>query len=344
MKIRHAPLVLLVIVAVPLPAFQEENKSPTTSRIRDYDARGESSSAGPAAGPASRALVERRLESARAEKARLDPTGTAWRLTLNDFALPKSLSRERGPMTAPSSGPPERVARDFLRARNRLFAFSTSEIDSLRLLRENKADGLTFLRFEQTVNGVAVFEGQVRVTLDGLGRVVEAGVNSVSPGLDLNTSPSISPEDAVRAALGLLGAAVPARVRRLESTSAQQASFENPNGAQLTAVTTELTVFPLSAGAGALAYRILLEVDGRGWYEILLDADTARLLYLQNLYRNATARVWKQSPVNGPRELVDFPADWIDRAVTVTTGNNVDAYLDTAGSGERTRPQRDWQI
>ena len=45
-------------------------------------------------------------------------------------------------------------------------------------------------------------------------------------------------------------------------------------------------------------------------------------------------RVWKESPIKGQRELVDFPEGWLAESGTVTTGNNVDAYLDADGDNQ----------
>jgi len=55
------------------------------------------------------------------------------------------------------------------------------------------------------------------------------------------------------------------------------------------------------------------------------------------MYVNAASgRVWKQSPLVGSRDLIDFPDAWFTGQVTagVTTGNNVDAYLDADGNNQ----------
>jgi hypothetical protein len=326
-------LLAFVCGAIPLTAFQAAdpvNKS-QRERVRDFDIRSNLAESQPATVARSRALVRRRLSAGRTQAALLAER-SAWRLSMDEFGMPKALFRERGALTLPSSGPPEQIARVFLGAHSDLFYFSRKEIETLRVVRKQQADGLTLLRFKQTVNNVDVFQSQVRVTLDGQGRIVEAGVSDVVPGLSLSTTPAVGVEDAVLQVYRLLQIPVSPGLRRLDTADSAMAGFENPLGAQLSPVTAELCVFPMSADSAVLAYRLLVEIDAKGWYEILLDAADGRLLFLQNLYRNAAGRVWKESPLKGTREMTDFSAGWLDGQVT--TGNNVDAYLDADGDNK----------
>ncbi|MGA9996570.1 MAG: M36 family metallopeptidase, partial [Pyrinomonadaceae bacterium] len=73
------------------------------------------------------------------------------------------------------------------------------------------------------------------------------------------------------------------------------------------------------------------------WYETLVDANTGELLLRHNLYVEAAqGTVYTEDPDAGPRQLVSFVGDttintsagWMGTS-TVTTGNNVEAYLDT---------------
>jgi len=91
----------------------------------------------------------------------------------------------------------------------------------------------------------------------------------------------------------------------------------------------------MNASLARLAYRMYLELGGTGSYEILVDAEDGRLLFRHSLTRYlAQGRVWKESPIKGDRELVDFGDGWLPESGTVTTGNNVDAYLDTDRDNE----------
>src|SRR4030095_14891964 len=90
-------------------------------------------------------------------------------------------------------------------------------------------------------------------------------------------------------------------------------------------------------GRGAvLAWHTYVDVGPNRWYEILVDANTGALLFRQNLYADvAQGTVFR---VDGlvQRTLESFVGDttintaagWMGTS-TVTTGNNVEAYLDS---------------
>ena len=91
------------------------------------------------------------------------------------------------------------------------------------------------------------------------------------------------------------------------------------------------------AGESRLAWHVYAEVGPEEWYEILLDAYTGELLLRHNLYVfEAQGTVYTEAPDKGARQLVSFVGDttintaagWMGTS-TVTTGNNVEAYLDT---------------
>ncbi len=172
----------------------------------------------------------------------------------------------------------------------------------MRLVGKDGSSGAVFLSFNQTLNGIDVYNGLIKFTLNAAGEIVHAGADEVVPELSLSTKPRLRAEEALKAAQ------IPARTK------------------------TELTIFPMSATSAVLAYRIFLEVDSKHWYEILIDAGDGSLLYRHNLYVHAAqGRVWLQSPKDTDRQLVTFPSGWLPATATVTTGNNVDAYLDTNG-------------
>ena len=91
------------------------------------------------------------------------------------------------------------------------------------------------------------------------------------------------------------------------------------------------------ADESRLAWHVFAEVGPEEWYEILLDAYTGELLLRHNLYvHQAQGTVYTEAPDKGARQLVSFVGDtvintsagWMGTS-TVTTGNNVEAYLDT---------------
>jgi uncharacterized protein (TIGR03437 family) len=134
------------------------------------------------------------------------------------------------------------------------------------------------------------------------------------PGLNVSTVPRLRPEQAELAARTTSRAGTAGKVLRAP----------------------ELVIFPLDASTARLAYRLFLEVDAAQLYEILIDAEDGKLLFRHNAYVFAAqGRVWTQSPSQGgSRQLVTFPDGWLPATATVTTGNNVDVFLDTDGNDQ----------
>src|SRR5262249_7909825 len=94
-------------------------------------------------------------------------------------------------------------------------------------------------------------------------------------------------------------------------------------------------ILPMTASSARLAYRIFFEGDAKSWYEILIDANDGTLLFRHNLYVFfGQARVWAQSPMKNARTLVTLPDGGVPPHGSVTTGNNVDAYLDANGNDQ----------
>ena len=261
-----------------------------------------------------------------AERARRPGT----RIVLNERGLPKLYLRDGGTLTGTTAGAAEDVAKNFLRAQPAVFGLSGGEIDGLRLTVKDATPEATFLVFNQTLNGIDVFEGQVKFTLTPRGEIVQAAMGEISPGLNLSTVPRLRAEDAVRAAL--TAAAIRKTAGALERLSGadRAATFRNPLGGSYGPIRAELCVFALDAATARLAYRIFLETGPQSWYEMVVDAANGGLLYRHNLYVSAAQGfVWTQSPMQSGRAVVTFPDAWLPTNGVVTTGNNTDVYIDT---------------
>ena len=334
-------VVLLIGAIVASPAWGQsraDGKAGDAARnhaLADFDVR---DSAPPearsgAGADRSKAIVEGRRGAIATFLASPEAAGLGIRIVPNQYGLPKTFFREGHALTAPSKAQPEDVARNFLRANRTLFPLTAPEIDGLRLVSKDDSGGAVFLAFYQTLNGIDVFNGQIKFTLSKTGEVIHAGADEVVPELNLTTKPRLSAEEAVSAAFAKTGMAAPAlsAVALAEGKKGFRNPLLNPRGKPFSPITTELAIFPMTAASARLAYRIFLEVDSESWYELLIDAENGDLLFRHNLYVNAQGRVWLQSPMDSAgRQLVTFPSDWLTDS-TVTTGNNVDAYLDTNG-------------
>jgi streptogramin lyase/single-stranded DNA-binding protein len=282
--------------------------------LPDFDSRSQaaSSEAPETVGQAlARGIVARRLANVESFVVAQQAARPGTRIVANRQGLPKLFLREGHALSAPSTGEPEEIAKAFLREHAAVFPFAPGEVDQLSLTVKDVTRDATYLAFTQTLDGVPVFEGQVKFTLSAAGEVIQVGCGEVMPGLNLSTKPALSPEQATETASASVG------------------------GKGTLSGVPELVIFPLDTSTARLAWRVFMDVESEGSYEILVDAEDGNPLYRHNLYVNSgQARVWKQSPMQGSREMVTFDDRELPPGVLVTTGNNADAYIDATGNDQ----------
>ena len=304
--------------------------------LRNFDIRRQNAKASPARRADGRdrdeALIRQRRERLKAYRASAAVEGSpALQFAVNSFGLPKLLSDPVKPFSTPSTGDPVSIAKNFLRSRRDLFQLEGNDIEGLRLVsRDALSSGRSILHFVQSVSGVDVYEGRVKIVLNAAGQVIQAGVGNIIPRLRTTTKPALSEQEAVLAAYKHLGIdRLSGELEPLPSEPSRYVSFRNPAGDRRNPVRAQLCLFPLTVSSTRLAYRIFLEAEGAQSYEILVDAQDGSLLVRHDLTSSAgQARVWRKSPIAGDRELIDFTEGWIPPDGTLTTGNHVDAFLD----------------
>jgi hypothetical protein len=122
----------------------------------------------------------------------------------------------------------------------------------------------------------------------------------------------------------------------VRTSRSESSRFANPLDPGFEDIISELNVVRIGDTA-RMAWHVFVEVSSDEWYEILVDAQNGNLLLRHNLYLDqAQGTVYTESPLAGARQLVSFVGDtvintsagWMGTS-TVTTGNNVEAYLDT---------------
>ncbi len=306
------PALLLAAVVIG-PAWGQTQANAKGPVLPDFDLREQIVSPGAQQSPQSKALVDRRTSTMEAFVAARQATQSGIRLVPNRYGIPKLMLRDGKTLSAASTRDPDQIAKTFLLANAAVFPFARSEVDQLRLVVRDVTPEATYLVFNQTLNGIDVFQGQIKFTLSKTGEVIQVGSGEVVPGLNTSTIPGIRPEDA--------------------ELAARTAARAGTGGKFLRA--PELVIFALDASAARLAYHLFLELDAQRLYEILIDAQDGKLLFRHNAYVHAAqGRVWTQSPSQGSRQLVTFPDGWLPPAGTVTTGNNVDAFIDANGDDQ----------
>src|ERR1041385_9141803 len=276
--------------------------------------------------------VEQFRSSRAAEKA------ANLRAVLNEAGAMKNFFIDGGTLSDPQSDTADNIARGFLERHSSLFALSSANVADLKLENEDNDQGTAFLHYTQTVDGLKVFEGQVQVVVNRNGEVLNVREGFLVDGPPLTRRGAMSEARAIAKAFEHAGRTVsPSFVENYARQSTTEMSrFANPLDLNLEEVLSEQNVVRVN-GESRLAWHVFAEAGPEEWYEILLDAYTGELLLRHNLYLfEAQGTVYTEAPDKGARQLVSFVGDttintaagWMGTS-TVTTGNNVEAYLDT---------------
>ncbi len=260
------------------------------------------------------------------------------RAEVNEAGAMKNFFIDGASLSEPRWDTPDNNARNFLKRQAQLFALSDSSVASLKLNKEDNDRGTTFLDYSQTVGGIKVFEGEVKVVVNNSGEVLSVREGFLVNGQTVKLKPALKEADGIARAFEYAGKTVSPSFVQTEAraTKSDPSSFENPLNRSLEEVRSELNVVRVG-DAARLAWHVYADVGPDEWYEILVDAHSGELLLRNNLYVfEAQGTVYIEAPDKGARQLVSFVGDtvintsagWMGTS-TVTTGNNVEAYLDT---------------
>jgi Zn-dependent metalloprotease len=269
------------------------------------------------------------------------PAGHAGNLraVANDTGAIKNIFVDGAPLSAPQPGSHDSVARGFLKRHDALFSLTDAAIDGLKLNSEDNDEGTSFLGYVQTIGGVKVFEGDVQVAVNRNGEVLSVREGFLVSGQQVALEPALDEAAGIAGAFGHAGRTVLPSFAETStrSSKSEKSAFANPLSPGYEEVLSELNVMRIGDEA-RLAWHVFAEVGVNEWYEILVDANNGELLYRRNLYVfEAQGTVYTEHPTANPtRQLVSFVGDttintaagWMGTS-TVTTGNNVEAYLDT---------------
>ncbi len=268
-----------------------------------------------------------------------------------------------------------RGVKAFLTEYRGLFGFGPETLDRETIFREEVTphSGLRTVVWRQHLDGLPVFESQVKASLTAKGELVNIGSTFVpDPAAAANhgmqnratqqASPRISAVAAVRAAAANVAVELAAddiKSRGAAKGLEKRERFDVPeklNGAEVS-----LVWLPMDAATMRLCWRVVFVVRATGWmYQTVVDAETGEVLVRHSLTENiqdatysvftgesptpmspdlATPSTAQPSLVN--RQLVTLsaldttasPNGWINDGENTTIGNNVNAHLDTDNDG-----------
>ncbi len=260
------------------------------------------------------------------------------RAVANESGAMKNFFIDGGTLSEPQSDTPDNIARKFLNRHAEVFALDVANVSNLKLVNEDNDQGTVFLDYTQTVNGIKVFEGQVQVVVNKNGEVLSVREGFLIDGQQPKLKPRLNEARGIAKAFEHAGRTVaPSFVEtHTRASKSEMSRFANPLDVRLEDILSELNVVRVGDSA-RLAWHVYAEVGPEEWYQVLVDAHTGELLLRHNLYVfEAQGTVFIEAPDKGARQLVSFVGDtvintsagWMGTS-TVTTGNNVESYLDT---------------
>ena len=201
------------------------------------------------------------------------------RYEVNEAGVPKAFFNLAGPLSQSSFGTADQIARSFLSERAHVFGLAGSEVRSLKLRNEDKDENITFLHYNQMIDGIGVYQGQVQIAVSALGEVLSVMEGMVIPNGKIDTTPLLSEAEAITEAFKYSGrqASGKLEIAGERSEKGDRVRYKNPLGKNYDDILSELTVMRVGE-RGVLAWHIYVDAGPSEWYEICVDANTGALL------------------------------------------------------------------
>ncbi len=263
---------------------------------------------------------------------------------------------------------PSEVVGKFIRAHTNLFGHGPELLDELAVKRDYNTEhnALRTVEWQQSFEGVPVFEGLMTAQLSGQGRLVSlssrllrnvrAAAERGNPGFAAHLkAPKISVAQAIEIAATNLGAS--AKSKDLFATKSRDAKKQTFRGLGIKGeARASLVWLPMDRDTARLCWEIDLRANARAeTYRVLVDALSGVVMIRRSMtayLTDATYRVFVSdsptpfspgysTPTSTQPDMVDrrklvisalstnaSPGGWIDDGGNETLGNNVDAHTD----------------
>jgi subtilase family serine protease len=262
------------VLTLPATAEALQKPRPQDRVLPNFDSRVGAARAASVPPGVERALERLRRRSSLTLEPRFHPLTRALRL----------LAAREGPLTGPSEGSPEVIARGFLKEHGDLFDLSETDLADLVKVREYESHGekIRHVLFEQQVDGIPVFDGLIGVHVDESGRVVFVSNGALADVRSSARGPRLAAEDAIRAAAADVRPELAIEPRLLLGPSGRDRRAMFARGPLKREIDARLVYFPAHPRP-RLAWRMVLEPEGFPQaYDILVDAENGQVLYRRN--------------------------------------------------------------
>jgi extracellular elastinolytic metalloproteinase len=265
-----------------------------------------------------------------------------------------------GFLTGPNPGEPIQIAVDYLAAHGDDWGIAAGDLATMAITDQYTDAGgarSTHIYLRQAHNGLPVGNSVANVNISRLGEVINVGGRFVA-GLAARSTgvvaaPGLTAAEALLAlapSLGLTPREIPIVAGDPQPGPAQETVLAAPS-LSLDPIPAKLQYIATGDGDVALSWNFVVRTpDGDHWYDASVDASAGTVTDVNDWVAHYTAayNVFDRplrSPDDGPRTLVTDPADpvaspfgWHDTngaagpESTLTTGNNANAYEDSANA------------
>lgn len=245
------------------------------------------------------------------------------------------VGRTDGLLTGPSAEPPEQIVLDYVRSHGGAFGLDRADVDRLELVARNTSpDGITHLRYNQTIAGIRAFDSGITAGVTSAGRLINV-TGAPVPGATLDdTSPSLP------AAAGLgearedtRSARLPARATSASAGPSRATTFADGDRATLR--------WSATADGPRLAWDVLTTADDGHLYAVLVDADDGSLLRRQDLTSHlGQVRRFAADPDRTPAVEETMPSAYFDDHANGTRlwGQYAHTYVDPSDADSSADP------
>jgi subtilisin-like proprotein convertase family protein len=207
------------------------------------------------------------------------------------------------------------IALDFMRANSKLYGLDQVDIENLHYVGEsvNQTSGLRLAIFEQKVNDRLVFQGEIKISLDRDGRIIQT-LSNLIPKATERAAPIqnlISPQDALVKTMAVVDVELDAAKMKASDLNAGGLDFEIAASDERIGgnVTSKLVYFPVAPGVLIPAWSQTIFGEKEDYYA-LADASDGTLLWRKNIRSDVSThqarfRVYVQADGSTP---ADSPA------------------------------------
>jgi extracellular elastinolytic metalloproteinase len=252
-------------------------------------------------------------------------------------ATPRRVARVDGFLTKASKRSPAAIALGYVKAHPDVFGLDAAAVAKLKL-RKDYVDiaGIHHLSFVQSVGGVPVFGNGLKAHVTKNGRLIQVDGSPVAKLPGSVGAAKLTAAQARAAAVADVFGTSKAEVKSKGKGPAGRTTFTGGDVAQQ-------VVFQTLDGA-RLAWQTISMTEG---YLHVLDAQSGRVLFRQNLVHKDTGLAWTNypgAPVGGVQQRRDLTVDgWLPRNSPRLAGNVAHVYTDVnadnvANPSEEVRP------